>query len=218
MTPGECLFHCSSSLRKAFHVRGLRETLGYLVLRKAGAPSMCSYALWSLRWAVARGFCFLSRSEESEAQTGWPASMRESSSTSAALHRHAPRGPKHVQCMPRPHPSCSALFRPLTHLGEPFSLIPFLPLPLIMKPPLGAGGFWIRMPLPSLRPFAPWSQPQAEQLPRSPGQPGIVHSRRACRNSETSCFKAGMCWLTWIILASMTLVLWEVLFGSIRVH
>lgn len=111
---------------------------GILSLRRLGRL-LCVAMRMVPPLGCSQGFCFLSRSEESEAQTGWPASMRESSSISIALHRHAPRGPKHVQCMPRPHPSCSALFRPLTHLGELCSLIPSLPVPLIMKPPLGRG-------------------------------------------------------------------------------
>lgn len=66
--------------------------------------------------------------------------------------------------------------------------------------------------------FPPWSQPQAKQSLLSPGHPASPTANPLCKNSETFCFRTGMCWLTWIILAPWRQCYGEMLFGSSKVH
>lgn len=132
VTPGYCWFQLVCSLRKSLCVQGLRETLGYLVLRKARTPRVAALHGPSGVPRLSLG------QEESAAQTGRLSNTQESPPSLGPSTPMPSMGPGasgrsacvHMHLLVR-H------FADLTHLGELFGLIPSLSLPLIITPPLG---------------------------------------------------------------------------------
>lgn len=125
--------------------------------------------------------------------------MQELSSISRALQSHAQRST-----------ACGMNACVHIHLTGHFSDL-WLPSPslhLIIKPP-HFWVFWIRMPLPTPRPFLSLESgpgQAAAREPRAPGHhPPLI---RLQEHAETFCFTTGTCWLTRIVLASRTSVLW----------